>query len=546
MKKCQSCNREITENARFCPYCGVTQQEESTPKIRYCSKCGEELKDDYISCPKCGWELKKKEEDPSPDPDPGQWQGTGSKTGTTPSDKSSVPSLNPGYPQGILKVLCIVMGAVYAYMALTYTPYLSYYDAADKAWGVFMIIACVWYALISFVIAFRCKKQYGIHLFYALTGGGILKCVLHIIELQKIARYEYWSNSFTEYLPVIFTVLTIVACWYAMKKEEMLFSNETRPFGQIVKEIPKVLHMVLAGNGTTQSGGASTDGTSVGNTATGGTRKPGIRPNPHMGAEGAKILSVICGNLYLIFGVLYTINIAYEVFASFAFYKLITGFLSIMICIAICMIYSSGRNGILDGTGFSIVNGVTLVRFIVRIVIWSILFLTTAAANTSVTGLAAFIILVVACLDLYYWWSIKKLFYSMRQNAKGLREEVTVGIYPIIILTLNAVAKALFFSFASYMQYTVNNITGTLNQYGEEASGLAGLFTDWLGLGYGYGQSQVSDWTQSFLNPINQWLQGTFGFGENPLIMGIAIAIPVLEILMLIKLRSFVYVKPEE
>ena len=64
-----------------------------------------------------------------------------------------------------------------------------------------------------------------------------------------------------------------------------------------------------------------------------------------------------------------------------------------------------------------------------------------------------------------------------------------------------------------------------------------------FGLGYGYGYSQSSDVIQSFLSPITEWIQSTLGFSQNPLIMVIAVTIPILEILLLIKIRSYMNIK---
>ena len=125
-------------------------------------------------------------------------------------------------PDGFLKMYGIVFGIMYAYFALTYLPYLSYYAMQDKLWGVGMILACVWSSFILFIIAFKCQKAYGTHLLYALFGGAILKDILHLINIQRLARYEYWSNSSSSYLPVIGALLVAFGCYLAMKKEEML------------------------------------------------------------------------------------------------------------------------------------------------------------------------------------------------------------------------------------------------------------------------------------------------------------------------------------
>ena len=57
---------------------------------------------------------------------------------------------------------------------------------------------------------------------------------------------------------------------------------------------------------------------------------------------------MIKSNIFLLFCILYTINLAYGIFSFFAFFKLVTGIFSIFICVAVWMIYGNGRKGILD------------------------------------------------------------------------------------------------------------------------------------------------------------------------------------------------------
>lgn len=45
--KCKSCNKNIPQDAKFCPYCGASTQS-------YCSNCGKELPKDVAFCPFCG------------------------------------------------------------------------------------------------------------------------------------------------------------------------------------------------------------------------------------------------------------------------------------------------------------------------------------------------------------------------------------------------------------------------------------------------------------------------------------------------------------
>lgn len=535
MKVCEKCKKNIPDDAIFCPYCGEKKQEENGQQILFCPECGEKIEKGYINCPKCGKLLIEKEIDLEL-----KESATRETAGKKTEEKDSAShrrtyTMNVKelvYPKGLSKVLNAILGAIYGYLALTYLPYLNYYAMGDKVWGVVMIATCVWCSCMLLVIAFRCQKQYGRHLFYALISGEILKCILHIIYIQKISRYEYWAGtSSTRYYSIVGAVLTIILCWYTMKKEDMLCPSENESIIQILKEIPQILQSIFSDKET---------GIDIQEEKKIKQKSPAIiRPK----TESEKILLVICSNTFLIFGILYTINIAGEILLSFEFFKLITGFLSIMVSIAIWMIFYYGKKGNLDGTGFSIVNGVMLIRFVIRVVICLILISVAIIAGAGIGE--CILLLIIMSLDLYYWWSIWKIFNSMKQNSKGFSEEVFVGIYPIFILSISVFGKVIMFAIASFMQSTAEQLTGTLNQYGDTVSSLAGILTNMLGLGYGYGWGQSSEFIQSILQPINEGIMGAFGYNKDPIFMMIDIVIPVLEILLLIKFRSLTNIGEE-
>lgn len=576
MKKCVQCKKDILDNTKRCPYCGTEQKKEVTSQhkpIRFCAGCGEKLKEEDTCCPKCRKPIAENSisesvsepilesipepvlepipepipepvPEPIPEPIPEPTPEPISESIPEPEPKLDSESTNQSspasndrksenkgefvsvrLPDGILKIYGIVFGIMYAYFALTYLPYLSYYAMQDKLWGAGMILACVWSSFIFFIIAFKCQKLYGMHLLYSVFGGAILKAILHIINIQRLAQYQYWNNSSSSYLPVIGALLVAFGCYFVMKKEDML-EQGGKSFSEIIKEIPQVLQMILQNDSHEIK-----------------PPKPGqVQKSPvDLKSEGEKILYVIKSNIFLLFCVLYTVNLAYEIFSSFAFFKLVTGIFSIFICVAIWMIYWNGRKEILDATGFTIVNGITGIRLFFRVAIWAILLIIAISAGT---GAASYIlILIIAAFDIGYWYSLSKLFSVMKADAKGENTEVTAGMYPVFILGINAVVRCITLAWSSFLQMTANQITGTMNQYGDTASSYVGQIFSMLGLGYGYGYSQSSDIIQSFLSPITEWIQSTLGFSQNPLIMVIAVAIPILEILLLIKIRSYMNIK---
>ena len=562
MKNCSNCGKEILEKAVCCPYCGAQQKmeehaennTENVKKIRYCTGCGEKLEEDYGFCPTCGKPInnrysKQKTETGSGNsqngdrtgadknsgntdskPEPGRSSGT-SAAGMAEDIREKIRSTSAKYPQGLLKVFSIVFGILYGYWTLTYFPYLNYYMAADKAWGFFMILACAWSCAAFFIIAFKCQKQYGLQLAYLVFGGAILKSILHLISIQRLAAYQYWESSFSNYWPIIFALLIAFACYYLMKKEDMLEVPEGVTFMENVKRIPDVLRFIFSKDGTVKMGENPVHKDT--NKAERPHKDP-VKP----GSEAEKVVFVINNSVFLIFGILYTVNLVCNVFYSFSFFKLLTSLFTILTCVAIWIIYSNGRKGVLDATGFSMICGINTFRLGVRVLI-SVLILIGAISAELGAGIY-FLIFIIALLDLGYWYSIGNTFSSMKANAKGQMVEVTAGIYPIIILCINTVIKLGILGWASFLQSTANGITSTLNQYGNTTSSLFGELSSYLGFGYGYGYSQSSSIVQAFLNPIIEWIQNTLGFsGQSFIIMLIAVALPVLEIILLVRVRSY-------
>lgn len=54
-RKCPKCGKNVAEDMKFCPYCGITM-----PEINKCPKCGKELQEDMTFCPYCGFSLQEK------------------------------------------------------------------------------------------------------------------------------------------------------------------------------------------------------------------------------------------------------------------------------------------------------------------------------------------------------------------------------------------------------------------------------------------------------------------------------------------------------
>ena len=74
-----------------------------------------------------------------------------------------------------------------------------------------------------------------------------------------------------------------------------------------------------------------------------------------------------------------------------------------------------------------------------------------------------------------------------------------------------------------------------VDQYGNSTSDMLNEILRELGIGYG----DTSGLTRMITEPINSWIQGILGFAQNPIIMLIGISVPILEIMLLLRIRSY-------
>lgn len=55
---CSDCNSDVNETDKYCPTCGADLsneiEEDSSPKIRFCTKCGAKNEDEFNFCSSCG------------------------------------------------------------------------------------------------------------------------------------------------------------------------------------------------------------------------------------------------------------------------------------------------------------------------------------------------------------------------------------------------------------------------------------------------------------------------------------------------------------
>lgn len=81
-------------------------------------------------------------------------------------------------------------------------------------------------------------------------------------------------------------------------------------------------------------------------------------------------------------------------------------------------------------------------------------------------------------------------------------------------------------------------ITNGMYGYGNDFSSYIEQLFEEAGLGYSYGYRASSSLTQSMIRPLADWIQKTLGLSTNPLILIAAVAMPILEIIILVQIRA--------
>ena len=592
MKKCAKCGKNILDQTKICPYCSweqqlnlnenevrITenkgpeiieekpektvilkksslqkdkpnkeelekklQQEESSPvenitenkpdqlnpQIRYCSKCGAEVRVSGRFCWKCGAPLPQENVDtkkPDTKKENNDKTDTVSNTIADIGDKiAEAGEKIKQNPKGLLKIYCLLVAISYGCFALYDIQYItSYYNNA--IWSLLKVLAEGWIAFLFAVIGLRCQKEYGKNLVYALFAGTAVKCILHVYNVYESSKY--YVNSSSDIYAIIIIVIEVVICYYLMKKNGFIVSRENDTVTQILRDFPWALRQTLNGE-----------------------KGDGQRPQKKEKEEKTtidislpqgKLQAVLTSKAFLVFAVIYTVNLAGNVFTDFSLYKIFFQIFPILFCTGIWMIYCDRYKENMSTSGFSLINVVFVFELVIRIVIL-VLAVIAAFSMDSDAGVALFFwAAIIIGFDIGYWRSLILTISSMKECAvHGTGYvEMHASWYPIVIWVVQIIIKGIGFWIACSMQSFANNVNMTLNQYGEEANSIAGYFTNSLGLGYGLGYGTSSDLVNSLLSPVTSWIQNTFGFSQSPVMMLLAIAIPVISIVLFFKMRSY-------
>ncbi len=464
-RRCSNCNRIIPSRDKFCSYCGEKVEPISGSN--------------------------------------GNW-----KTTEEPPNTSG----------NLLKYYGIVLGVIFGYFAITYLPWIGYYGFSAKLWGFLMIVACAWSAFIYFVIAFRCRRQYGKHLVCALAGGAILKLILQIIMLLQYSAFI--NSSALSLVAIVITVLGVVLCYYLMQAEGMILTQEQKSLQQIITEIPAVLRNLIS------QGQATSRGTSGGK-RNGNPHRP-VMPNTLRG----QTVYFISGGLFLAFCILYTLELVYDVVLNFSYLALIMSIFRILYCAAIWVLYYNSRKNELSTTAFSIITATTYIKMVLWIAlpIFTLIFsIVEQLEIETILGWAVICLLIVG-----YWYSLAATFSDAKKFSMGEKGYIKVRIYPIIIKGFSVVGQFIWLMIVASIRDTIDQFRNGIVNFSDYADGLLEGSGSIAEIILAMLDIDPNEYIGKYVEPVLQAIEAIF----NPISVIISIAITVIAIILFSKMRS--------
>lgn len=232
------------------------------------------------------------------------------------------------------------------------------------------------------------------------------------------------------------------------------------------------------------------------------------------------LVGILASPIYLIFCILYTANIAFSVFTGFSIFNIIGQIIPILVCIGFWKMYCNKAE---YERGSNIISILLNIFLVIRIVLYVIFLFVLFATISPKDGWWLYLILVlIAALDLGYWYSLHATFSKLTKLGRGTRIMVTAGIYPIIILIIGAIQKVFSFMGALGSRGAANGIYAIIVQ----------LFDEMGYYGYGYGDEA------KYMDMVLSMIQSALGLRQNLFGLVIAAAVPIVEIVLLCKIRS--------
>lgn len=232
------------------------------------------------------------------------------------------------------------------------------------------------------------------------------------------------------------------------------------------------------------------------------------------------LVGILASPIYLIFCILYTANIAFSVFTGFSIFNIIGQIIPILVCIGFWKMYCNKAE---YERGSNIISILLNIFLVIRIVLYVIFLFVLFATISPKDGWWLYLILVlIAAFDLGYWYSLHATFSKLTKLGRGTRIMVTAGIYPIIVLIIGAIQKVFSFMGALGSRGAANGIYAIIVQ----------LFDEMGYYGYGYGDEA------KYMDMVLSMIQSALGLRQNLFGLVIAAAVPIVEIVLLCKIRS--------
>lgn len=209
-----------------------------------------------------------------------------------------------------------------------------------------------------------------------------------------------------------------------------------------------------------------------------------------------KILELIKSNAYLVFCILYSVQLVGGLMNS----NIVGNLFVLITCVAIWLIYADGRAGTLNTTGLTMIN----VMMWIRAGSYGLIGLLVLTLSGYLGGAYTVILIGIVALFAGYYWYLGYILSGIKKYARGIDTPIKVGIYPLIVMGIDVLGK--------FMNLVGGNIVASI-----------------LG---------TALWRQAGSGVIGA-IYSLFGANQNVLVRLAALAIPVLELYFLVKIREY-------
>ena len=245
-------------------------------------------------------------------------------------------------------------------------------------------------------------------------------------------------------------------------------------------------------------------------------------------AQEQVLAGILADKLYLAFCILYTANIALNIFLGFSIFNIFGQIIPIIMCVGFWLMYGKGTE---YATGSNIISKVMAFWLIVSLICVGLALIAfefaaaqfEAGAGTYIT--IALVMILIGLMVGGYWNALRTTFSKLTQLGRGNQVMVTSSLYPIVLRVIAAIGAVISFIQAIAMRGATNLAMSMLNQYLDQIS--SQLYYS------GYG-SEVTGYIQL----LKQMLQSAMSYGQNPIVKLVAVAVPIMEVILLCKVRS--------